>query len=254
MAVGSIYPDPDGMPVPGLPPSVSDHRTPFEHRWGGWYVTGIATAMRHMGNAVVVNPDKPESMVVEDNLSVPSLKGRFETDAYLSPYSDAAALMVLEHQTRLTNLLTRMGWEVRVALSEKRDLQPMLALLVREIVDYMLFVDEALLSVRMESTSGFAEAFAALGPRDGKGRSLRDLDLTRRLMRYPCSYLIYSRAFDGLPTEAGSAIYQRLWDILSGQDSDPRYGRLSFADRQAIVEILRDTKPDLPSYFLPLPN
>jgi hypothetical protein len=68
-------------------------------------------------------------------------------------------------------------------------------------------------------------------------------------MRYPCSYMIYTAAFDALPPEAKDAIYQRMWRILSGKEADKRYAVLSRADREAIVEILRDTKKDLPAYF-----
>jgi hypothetical protein len=119
-----------------------------------------------------------------------------------------------------------------------------------EVVDYLLFVDEARLTDPVRGRSGFAERFAALGPRDKKGRSLRELDLNRRLMKYPCSYLIYAPAFDALPPAARDPIYRRMWEVLSGQERSERYlSALSLADRQAIVEILRDTKPGLPAYF-----
>jgi hypothetical protein len=101
----------------------------------------------------------------------------------------------------------------------------------------------------VRGSSGFAEAFSRQGPRDSKGRSLRDLDLTRRLARYPCSYMIYTPAFDALPEVAKETVYGRLWHILSGKDADTRYARLSLADRTAIVEILRETKKGLPAYF-----
>jgi hypothetical protein len=98
--------------------------------------------------------------------------------------------------------------------------------------------------------SGFTQRFSTIGPLDRKGRSLHELDLNRRLMKYPCSYLIDSPAFDALPLRAKNPIYQRLWDVLSGEEQDERYRSvLSRADRQAIVEILRDTRKDLPSYF-----
>jgi hypothetical protein len=45
------------------------------------------------------------------------------------------------------------------------------------------------------------------------------------------------------------AVYRRLWMILSGQVHDERYNRLTPTDRQAVLEILRDTKPGLPGYF-----
>jgi len=118
-----------------------------------------------------------------------------------------------------------------------------------EAVDYLLFVDEAPLA-GARGSSGFAETFSARGPRDSKGRSLRDLDLSRRLLKYPCSYMIYSAAFDHLPPAAKQAIYWRMWQVLSGAEGAPKYARLSQADRQAVVEILRETK-DLPAFFTP---
>ena len=101
-------------------------------------------------------------------------------------------------------------------------------------------------------SSGFAEKFSGQGPRDSKGRSLRQLDLDRRLMRYPCSYMIYTAAFDALPPDTKSAVYQRMWLILSGKETAKKYAVLSRADRQAIVEILKETKKDLPAYFQPV--
>jgi hypothetical protein len=157
--------------------------------------------------------------------------------------------MVLHHQVQMTNLLTRLGWESRVAGDQKGNLQSRVANIVRELVDYLFFVDEAPLPSPVRGSAGFVEKFPATGPRDQKGRSLRDLDLERRLFRYPCSYLIYSPAFDALPQPAKDAVYQRMWDILSGRETDKIYARLTRADRQAIVEILRETKNDLPSWF-----
>ena len=66
---------------------------------------------------------------------------------------------------------------------------------------------------------------------------------------YPCSYLIYSSVFDGMPAQAKAAVYERLWEVLSGKERDSRYARLTTPDRQAILEILRETKADLPGYF-----
>jgi hypothetical protein len=120
------------------------------------------------------------------------------------------------------------------------------------VVDYMLFVEEPPLPGAVRGRSGFAERMSARGPRDRKGRSLYELDLTRRLMKYPCSYLIYSPAFDALSPLAKAPIYRRLWQVLSGQAKEPRYRTLALADRQAIVEILIDTKADLPAYFTPV--
>ncbi len=247
-------PDPSGYATGG----VTDDRTPFGERWGGWYVTGRPGPMAHMGNlpvdlAAAKRPAHPPVLG--------SLDGQFDLHGYLTPYSDIVALMVLEHQARMMNLITDIGWEARVADFERAALMPAapgdgeipekIRKIARTFVDDLLFVDEAPLPGRVEGSSGFAERFAAEGPRDSRGRSLRQLDLDHRLMRYPCSYLIYSPAFDALPATAKRAIYERMWQVLSGDEHGAKYGRLTPADRRAVVEILRDTKKDLPSYFQP---
>jgi hypothetical protein len=244
LLVGSVFPGPDGTTLYG-PAYTTDHRSPFEIRYGGWYVTGTHRAARHMGNAIATNPSDLESMITPATVHVTDLNGRFNMDGYLSPHSDVVALLVLEHQAQMLNLITRVGWEARVGADAGRPLERAAA----EFVDYLLFVDEAPIPGPVKGTSPFASTFSAAGPRDRRGRSLRDLDLERRLLRYPCSYLIYSEPFDALPATAKAAIYERMWEVLSGRDTAPRYNVLSAADRNAIVEILRDTKKDLPSYW-----
>ena len=268
LAVGSAVIDPEGVPYVSIP---VDQRTPISSRWGGWYVTGRTGLGPHVGNTVATDPDEPMLLEDEANFNLPSVEDRFDTSGYLTPYSDIAALMVLEHQTHMTNLLTRTGWEFRVAAHEGRAARGLfrapgaidgaatlrvpgpeddtLRAAVRALVDYMLFVDESPLTDRMAGTAGFEAAFEARGPFDRRGRTLREIDLDLRLFRYPCSYMIHTAAFDALPADAKDAVYRRLWQVLSGADRDSRYGHLTRVDRQAIVEILRDTKPDLPDYY-----
>jgi len=195
-----------------------DGRTPFSKLWGGWFVTGREVPAVHKGNAVF---DKAERHEI-----TPALDPKFS----LTPSSDVVALMVFAHQMRMMNLL---------AYPDNID----------ELVDSLLFTDEAPLPGPIRGSSGFAEKFSSTGPRDSKGRSLREFDPARRLMRYPCSYMIYTEAFDALPAERKEAVYRRMWQILSGEVTEARYGRISLSDRQAAVEILRDTKKGLPGYF-----
>jgi hypothetical protein len=253
MLVRSEFAGADGRPLRQLGTFLVDHRTPFEQRWGGWYVTGTHVAMRHMGNAIVRDLEQPESMITPETLNLKSVEGRFDTSGYLSAQSDIVALMLFEHQMHAANLLVRVGWDARVAQFDKKlDVAAgPLRDAINELVDYFLFVDEAPLTAKVTGDAGFAERFSAVGPRDRRGRSLRDLDMTTRMMRYPCSYMIYSAAFDGLPAEVRDAIYRRLWHVLSRQDHAPRYERLSGDDRRAIIEILRETKRSLPDYFRP---
>jgi hypothetical protein len=225
MLLRSVFPAPNGLPVRTLGEFQVDDRTPFEQRLGGWYVTGEMGTARHMGNAVF-----------SDAGLRTAADPKIDRSVYLSPYSDVVALLTFEHQMRMMNLLTRMGWEMRFAAHEKTPFD--LAAAVKEVVDYMLFSDEAPLPGKIAGTSGFAEKFASQGPRDHQGRSLRQFDLETRLMRYRCSYMIYTDAFDALPAKAKDAIYSRMWQVLS-----------SMKEGSAIIEILLDTKKDLPGYF-----
>jgi hypothetical protein len=243
--VRSIPSSPNGMIMPWLGNYTTDHRSPLAERWGGWYVTGRGG--RHLGNAPITDRSLQDVRIDDANLNVTSLTGRFDAQRYLSPHSDIVALLVFDHQMRMMNLLTRLGWEARI-LEDEGGNGAALNDVVSETVDYMLFVDEAVLE-GARGTSGFAERFGALGPRDHKGRSLRDLDLQHRLFRYPCSYMIYSEAFDALPQTARNAVYSRLLEVLSGEDTSAKYTHLSPSDRLAILEILRETKKGLPGAF-----
>jgi hypothetical protein len=248
MVTRSVFIAPDGLPLAQFGSYDPDDRTLFRQRWGGWYVTGTHGSMRHMGNAIVTNVEKREAMISDSTLNRTSLDGLFDARGYLSAHSDIAALMVFQHQAHMTNLITRVGWEARLAEYDHRlDLVGgPLRDAVNELVDYLLFVDEAPITAAIKGTTSFAEQFAAQGPVDSRGRSLRQLDLEHRLLRYPCSYMIYSAAVRALPADVRLAIYARMIDVLSGRDTSPKYAPLSDADRRAISEILRDTLEDWP--------
>jgi hypothetical protein len=242
--VASVYADSSGMPAFRLGEPVTDHRTPFGERWGGWYVTGTHGSQHHRGNAVSHDPRNPGMLDIRDTQNLTSLAGRFDPRDYLSAASDIVALMTLEHQTRITNLLTRIGWEARIAERDQKS-NPQLDADVESAVSYMLFADEAPLREPVGGVSTFTKTFPQRGPRDHQGRSLRDFDLRTRLFRYPLSYMIYSTAFDGLPDSIRTRLSQRLWEVLTGKDHLEKFARLTGDDKKAILEILRDTKPAL---------
>ena len=242
----------------------TDHTSPLAERWGGWYVTGTSGRQKHMGNMICSESDRPQTLDNADGVNVIDLKDRFATALYPTPHSDIVALMVLEHQVGMLNRLARAGIENRMAIHYQREINKALGQPADEpsesarsrirnvgdaVLEYMLFGGETRLTDRIAGTSSFAADFAARGPRDSKGRSLRDFDLKTRLFRYPCSYLIYSRAFDSLPGEVKEYIYQRLWEILNGRGTSKEDPQLSSEDGTAIVEILCDTKRDLPDYW-----
>jgi hypothetical protein len=220
----------DGRAMPQLGSFVIDHRSPFEQRWGGWYVTGSLDA-RHMGNAFVIDPARPEASIGEGTSNKTTLDARVDPSAYPAATSDIVALMVFDHQGRAMNLLTRLGWETRIAAaSGSPDFsRGELAEVLRATVDYLVFAGEAKLPSPVRGESPFTTTFAAQGVHDRTGRSLRDLDLQTRLFKYRCSYMIYSPAFDALPPAAKSEVFARL--------------RHAVSDRETIA-ILDATKPE----------
>jgi len=225
-----------------------NHRTPFEHRWGGWYVTGTHGKATHRGNlygkaAFQKAEEKPNYL---GNLT--SLTKLVNLEGYASPHSDLVALMVLEHEAHFHNFITRLHYETQMAMSRYQHIR-YLRSMGEGFLKYLLFTEEAPLKAKVKGTSGFAEHFAALGPKDRHGRSLRQLDLEARLFKYPCSFLIYSEGFDLLPRLMREHLLQRIHEILTGQDTSPEFARLPPEMRRAILEILRETKPNLPDYW-----
>jgi len=207
-----------------------DHYRPIEERWGGWYVTGKKVPAKHMGNLPLIM-SKPIAVPAR-----PSLEGQFDLSGYLTPYSDVVALMVLDHQAHFSNLVTRAIWETRLG-EEMR-----IAEAAQTLADYMLFVDEAPIpGGSMEGSSGFAEKFVAAGPKDAKGRSLRELDLKTRLQSYPLSYMIYSPAFRALPDAPKNLVLGHIDRVLSGEIRDPKYAHLTPRLRAEVLEIFQST-------------
>ncbi|MCU1337285.1 MAG: hypothetical protein JWO19_2866 [Bryobacterales bacterium] len=221
---------------------MTDHRTPLSGRWGGWYVTGTHGSQTHLGNNTnLVDPVRSGGPSRQPTQNLTSLAEMFDTSRYLAPTSDIVALMTLEHQTRMTNLMIRIGWDARIGVAPDR-----LNTEIEEMLKYMLFADEEPLREPVKGVSTFTDTFPQRGPRDPQGRSLRDFDLKTRLFRYPLSYMIYSAAFDGLPDKVRDRVYGRLYEILSGKDTGKTFAHLSPEVRGAILEIVRATKPNLP--------
>jgi len=258
----SVYPDEAGYGMLSSGSFRVDQSTPLRQRWGGWYVTGTSGKQMHLGNLILEESKPPEQIDNSAGVNITDLKGRFQQAAYLSPHSDIVALMVLEHQAEMHNRITRANLLTHQALYEEAEINKALGQPANyrsdsttrriqyagePLVKYMLFSAEAKLVDKVHGTSGFAEEFTRRGPRDSQGRSLRDLDLEHRLFKYPCSYEIYSLAFDALPGPVKEYVMHRLWDMLSGKDTSADFAHLAAADRRAIREILLATKPNLPA-------
>jgi hypothetical protein len=248
--IATVFPAPDGKPFfsSGQLFELTDHRSPFEDRWGGYYVTGTSGGIKHRGNAVAPDPKKPYELDRSHTSNVLSLEGRFDVSKYLVQYSDIPALMTLEHQTMFTNILTSLNAQFRAnedfpLPAEQLDAE------VDKLVRFMLFIDETKLISPIKGVGTFTKTFAARGPRDKQGRSLRDFNLETRMFQYPLSYMVYSEAFDGLTQSARDRIYRRLYDALTGKLKTGGYEQLGAERSREILEILLDTKRGLPDYF-----
>lgn len=232
--------------------------TPIAERWAGWYVTGGADQQSHLGNILVRSEREfPRGEHVPARNEA-SLEGLLDTVPYPNAKSDIVALLVLEHETTIYNLVTRLNFKARSLVARETpqgqpprswdDLSPKMQVAVRHmaepLVEALLFSGAAPIAGTITGSSGFDGWFQSLGPRDSQGRSLRDLQLHGRLFAYPLSYLVYSAAFDALPDYARQFVYQRLAEVLSGRDRSAPFAHLSLSDRSAVMEILAATKPE----------
>ena len=256
--VRSVYSDSEGFPQTQTTTFNTDHSSPFAERFGGWFVTGAHGRMRHMGNAFIADKNNPDVLDKERSANLRSLKTLADLADYPSPYGDLVAHMVLAHQATGHNLITRVAFETRVALSQQEGINRALGRPPDEWSDstrrriyntteimlrYFLFSGEAKLEDPVRGASSFTAEFPRQGPRDAQGRSLRDFDLQTRLFKYPLSFLIYTDSFDRLPPPALRYFYRRLRAVLSGEARDKEFAHLSPQDRQAIARILDETKP-----------
>ncbi len=223
---------------------VTENSTPLERRWGGWYVTGYHGSQETLGNYMY----RPGEVFAEaDFLSygnIEDLSGLLDTSAYLTPYSDIVALMVMQHQIEVQNLMTRVSWQYRQQVAEQGSLsEEELSALARPLLDALLMANEAPLGDSISGTSGFSEYFQQLGPQDAQGRSLRQLDLQERVFTYPLSYLIYSEAFAALPAALHEHLTGSLQQLLSAAQNPQDYPYLDADTRRAILDIINATAP-----------
>lgn len=262
--VRSVFTDRLGMPILSAGTYRTEHGSQFSERWGGWYVTGTHGKQEHMGNLIVQDKRNPQAEGNVAGQNVTDLRDRFTVANYLTPHSDIVALLVFEHQCEGQNRIARANILTRQALHHEATLNKELGepadkrwdSVTRRIqaageplVQYLLFSGETKLTELVRGTSGFTEEFAQRGPRDQQGRSLRQFDLTTRMFKYPCSYLIYSKYFAALPTQVKDYVFKRLYEVLTGKDTTPQFQHLTPADRKAVLEILRETLPGLPDYW-----
>jgi len=255
MLVRSVIPAADGRPILSQGSHLTTHASPLEERWGGWYVTGTHEGVPHMGNTTAATKDC--GLDIESGANWRTLAGKIDTSRYLRPASDIVALMVLEHQCRMHNLLTKAGMEYRRAVWLSKIVNPefdesepdttahrVASSGAEAILREMLFVGEAKPGpYGVEGDPAFQKAFLRGAPVCPEGKSLRDFRMTGRMFQHRCSYMIHSKIFAALPEKLRGLVHARLREILTGQDKSPDFAHLGARERAQIAAILDATHP-----------
>ena len=250
MQVRSVFSDQDGRPLLAMGTTQVNHETPLSERWGSYYVTG-RSSLPHLGNRTYI-----EDAVAEPKPSdLRDLTGTLDVSKYLRPTSDIVALLVLEHQCRIHNLLNAATLQYRRAAYLTRALDPqsdpdvgsagrVADGMAHRIVECLFFKDEADPGEGIEGGEEFQKMFEARYPRTRAGDSLADFQLNERIFKRRCSFMIYSSAFHNLPARVKSAVFGKMQAILSGDD--PAYAWLKAPERKQVAAILAETLPEWP--------
>ncbi len=265
LMVRSVYPTATGLPLFEAGTFHTRQNSPIEERWGGWYVTGAVEDREHLGNALAKAAPGGPGIELERLAGgrVLKLDELFACTSYPGGgQSDVVALMMLEHQVGVHNLLVEANLTTRATLHRHTEMQKafgepldaplsetnerILQRLATRVLREMLYVEEVQVPGGIEGTGAFQAAFEKTRRKNAEGRSLRDFRLYERLMKYRCSHLIYSEAFATLPEEIRARILGQLHGILTKPADWPEFAHLGEAERGHILAIVRETVPDLP--------
>ncbi len=256
----SVFSDGNGEPLLRHGTQIVEDDTPFDQRWGGWYVTGYHGKEPHRGNAFA--SERGDELVFAPAEQRPDeLSAFFNPSEYLRPTSDVVALMVCEHQMAMQNSLTRAAFMGRKMIAYQHGLQKtfkepetdeptydsvksVFASAVQDVIDRLLFRNAAPLPAGVDGSAEFRKTFAAGAPRSAAGHALKDLQLKDRIFSQRCSYLIYSASFRALPVTLKVRILDRLQAALRSRDPKDRYAYLGAEEKQRIYDILIETHPD----------
>ncbi|MEY3897281.1 MAG: hypothetical protein RLZZ214_2802, partial [Verrucomicrobiota bacterium] len=248
MLVRSVFPDESGRPLLAMGTRLVDHESPLTERWGGYYVTG-RSSLPHLGNRTYAENETVEPQ--PSNLL--DLSNTIDTAKYPRPTSDIVALLVLEHQCRMHNLLTAASMQYRRAIFLSRLLDPnagpdagsagqVAESVADKIVDCLFFKNEADPGEGIEGGEDFQKSFEARFPKTKDGRSLADFKLYNHIFKHRCSYMVYSEAFRNLPAPVKQLVIRKMRSALTGNDS--AYDWIKVSEKQKIDAILAETLPE----------
>ena len=259
--IRSVFPDKTGEPIARAGEDRVDHTTPLELRWGGYFVTAEKFKNPHRGNGYT-EQDSNYDIESKEARTFDDLSSFFDPDKFLAKTSDVQALMAMEHQVKMHNLFTTTKFRsmhalhnekvINEALGEtgRRDLtKRILNNAANEILDYMLFENElSIKGVEIVGTSVFRNDFAKVSPKASSGNSLSELTFKNSMAKYPCSWLIYSDSFTGIPAELKEIVLTSLIDILVGEVIPDKFIHLR-KSREDIHKILMETHPEYVAQF-----
>lgn len=251
MFIRSVVPDQNSHPILSAGTSLVTDSTPLKERWGG-DVSGSSDDP-HLGNRWIPDSALDGVELAPEVSNNEDLSNLIDTEKYLQPTSDIVALMVLEHQCRTHNLMTKakMGYQralyFQKSYSEGEHLSSREGMSwktaessAKEIVEAFLFADETDPGGDgVEGSDAFTEAFKARGVKTGKGKSLRDFRLYGRIFKNRCSYMIHSMAFKGLPELVKERIFHHLRQELDKETES----HLSSREKKTLLGILEETVP-----------
>lgn len=245
--IRSVHPDAAGQLLLHLGTELIDARSPIPVRWGGYYVTG-SSSLPHLGNRVFRDDEVPDDGETPQHRT---LHGIIPVEKYLRPTSDIVSLMVLEHQCRVHNLLVAASMEYRriawfrnsipgAPAEDDGRLEKAAASMAGKITDALLFRDEADIGGGVEGDQAFQDTFTRRFPRTADGDSLADFQLSSRLFKNRCSYMVYSDPFAALPAPVKAAVLRRLRAVIEEGNDFPG---IKPSERARISSILRQTLP-----------
>jgi hypothetical protein len=250
MVVRSVFPNGEGHPMLAMGTTQVSHETPLPDRWGGYYVTG-RSSLPHLGNRTF--PEGGEAHPQPSDLD--HLDDLIDVAKYPRSTSDIVALMVLEHQCRMHNLFNAAALQYRrahyIGSAIDPDADPdqgsagrVADGMAQRIVECLFFKDEASPGDDLVGGEEFQKSFSARYPKTASGDSLAEFHLYDRIFKNRCSYMVYSRAFTGLPARVKEAVLARMKAVLAGEDES--YDYLKESERKRIAAILAETLPGWP--------
>lgn len=239
LIVRSVFTDEEGRVLFSAGGNLGENSNPLEKRWGGWYVTGRSGIQQHLGNFVLKDKKRPSKIDNFMGINLTQLDSFFASGEYPQPTSDIVALMVMEHQLNVLNYITRLVFESKIATVTKDFSHIDNA--VENLVKQLLFSSELPLKNPIEGGEAFKMHFENFTSNNNFSKSLRILDLKKRIFKHPISFMICSDAYKGLPADVREKVQKKILMITSSDETIEGYEHLDVSNKKFIREILSST-------------